>query len=133
MSWEFLGKGWQFPIEADAEGKIGVVADVENIDQAIRVVLTTAKGERVMKPGFGCGIHDLVFAVNSAGTRGRIASEVKSALLNWEPRISVSDVAVTADADEPNKLLINIDYKVKSTNSRFNMVYTFYLEKGNLL
>jgi phage baseplate assembly protein W len=90
--------------------------------------LRTAKGERVMRPDFGCGIHDLVFAVGNASTIGRVNDEVRQALLYWEPRIEVLDVKTAIDRQQPNRLLIRIDYRVRSTNNRFNLVYPFYLE-----
>jgi len=92
--------------------------------------LGTAPGERVMRPDFGCGIHDLVFAVNSAGTAGRVASLVREALLRWEPRVDVLDVDAAADSAQPNLLLVKIDYQVRTTNSRFNLVYPFYLQRS---
>jgi hypothetical protein len=92
------------------------------------MILGTARGERVMRPDFGCGIHDLVFAVNNATTAGRVVGEVRQALIQWEPRIDVLDVTASPDATEPNRLLIEIEYRVRATNSRFNLVYPFYLE-----
>ncbi len=124
----FLGVGWSFPVETDGAGKIVVARHEESIRQAIWITLATARGERAMRPDFGCGIHDLVFAVNSAGTAGRIASEVRQALLKWEPRIDLLDVVVSADPSESNRLLIEIEYRVRATNNRFNLVYPFYLE-----
>ena len=128
MSSEFLGVGWQFPVQADASGQIVMARYEESVRQAIWTILGTARGERVMRPDFGCGIHDLVFAVNSAGTAGRVISEVRQALVLWEPRIDVLDVAVLPDGAQSNLLLIKIDYQVRATNSRFNLVYPFYLE-----
>lgn len=81
-----------------------------------------------MRPTFGCGIHDLVFATNSAETRSRVASEVRQALIQWEPRIDVIGVSTTTEGKNPTCLLADIDYRVRATNSRFNLVYPFYLE-----
>ena len=128
MSSEFLGVGWRLPVQADASGQIAMARYEESVRQAIWTILGTARGERVMRPDFGCGIHDLVFAVSSAGTAGRVVGEVRQALVLWEPRIDVLDVAVLPDAAQPNLLLIKIDYQVRATNSRFNLVYPFYLE-----
>ncbi len=127
---EFLGVGWKFPVEAGEEGQVATAHYEENIRQAIWIVLGTARGERIMRPNFGCGVHDLVFAVNSAGTAGRAASEVRQALLQWEPRIDVLDVEVETKPGEPNVLMIAIEYRVRSTNNVFNLVYPFYLERG---
>lgn len=127
---EFLGMGWQFPVAPDETGQIATARYEESIRQAIWIILGTARGERIMRPDFGCGVHDLVFAVNSAGTAGRVASEVRQALLQWEPRIDVLEVQAGAKPDEPHALLISIEYRVRTTNNVFNLVYPFYLERG---
>jgi uncharacterized protein len=129
MASEFLGVGWQFPITGDAQTADIALARYEaSIHQAIWLILSTAPGERVMRPDFGCGLHNLVFAVNSAGTAAQVASEVRQALLRWEPRIEALEVMVTTDASEPTRLLIDIGYRVRATNNRFNLVYPFYLD-----
>jgi phage baseplate assembly protein W len=127
MASEFLGVGWQFPIDAQT-GEIDLARYEASIHQAIWLILSTAPGERVMRPDFGCGLHNLVFAVNSAGTAAQVASEVRQALLRWEPRIEALEVMVTTDASEPTRLLIDIGYRVRATNNRFNLVYPFYLD-----
>jgi phage baseplate assembly protein W len=123
----FLGVGWQFYVGVDDQGRIASAAYEESIRQAIGIILRTAPGERVMRPDFGCGIHDLVFEVNSASTATRVATQVRQALLRWEPRINVSDVQVTTGEDDA-VLFIGIEYKVRATNNSFNLVYPFYLE-----
>jgi phage baseplate assembly protein W len=129
MASEFLGVGWQFPITGDAQTRdIALARYEDSIRQAIWIILSTAPGERVMRPDFGCGLHNLVFAVNSAGTAAQVASEVRQALLRWEPRIEALEVAVTTNASEPTRLLIDIGYRVRATNNRFNLVYPFYLD-----
>lgn len=125
---EFLGVGWQFPLRPDENGQIAMARYEESIRESIWTILGTAPGERVMRPDFGCGIHDLVFAVNSAETAGRVTNLVRQALIQWEPRIDVLKLAVSPGAIQPNLLLIEIDYRVRTTNSRFNLVYPFYLE-----
>ena len=127
MASEFLGKGWKFPVTAQ-DGSIEVAEYEESIRDSIWLVLSTAKGERVMRPDFGCGIHDMVYAPNNAGTRGRIEIDVREALLKWEPRIIVDKLEVS-DGDRGEVILIQIDYRVRTTNSRFNLVYPFYLER----
>ena len=102
----------------------------ESIRQCIRIILETAPGERVMRPDFGCGIHEKVFAVNSATTQGAVADDVREALLKWEPRIDVIDVEAKPGGSQGELLIINIDYKVRSTDTRFNMVYPFYLNRS---
>jgi phage baseplate assembly protein W len=127
MSSSFLGVGWRFPV-GPAGGGIAMAPYEEAVRQSIWIILATARGERQMRPDFGCGIHDLVFAVNSAEAAGRVASEVRQALVQWEPRIDVKRVDASADEENPSRLLIEIEYKVRSTNNRFNLVYPFYLE-----
>ncbi len=97
--------------------------------QAIWIILGTAKGERVMRPEFGCGIYDLVFELNSASTAGRVAQAVREALLQFEPRIDVRDIQVQSQ-NGGEVLLISIDYEVRATNNVFNLVYPFYLERS---
>lgn len=128
MSDNFLGVGWTSPVKLDQEGQIDMVRYEESVRQSIWMILSTARGERLMRPDFGCGIHDLVFASNSAGTIGQVVSEVRQALIQWEARIDVLDVDVIPEATQPNCLLIQINYQVRTTNNRFNLVYPFYLE-----
>lgn len=127
---EFLGTGWQFPIRINSRGGLSFVSAEQDIEQAIWIVLSTAPGERQMLPRFGCGIHDFVFAPNSAATRGTIATLVRKSLTTFEPRIDVVDVRVDATAEEPDKLLIRIDYRVRKSNAFQNLVYPFYLKEG---
>ncbi len=128
---DFLGVSWRFPIEKEAETQpFAMVRHEESIKQAIRIILYTAKGERVMRPDFGCGIHDLVFAPNNATTRGMAEYEVRESLRLWEPRIEVIDVKATASGEDGEVLRINIEYRVRLTDNRFNLVYPFYLERG---
>jgi phage baseplate assembly protein W len=100
----------------------------EGVRQSIWLILSTSPGERQMRPDFGCRIHEAVFGVNSAGAAGAIAAAVREALAIWEPRIDVLDVYAAPDQANPSRLLIEINYQVRSTNSRFNLVYPFYLE-----
>lgn len=128
MSSSFLGVGWKLPVSLDSRGEIALSIYEESIRESIWIILATARGERRMRPDFGCGIHDLVYATNSAETLGMVATDVREALLLWEPRIDLEDVDVRSDPEEPGRLLIQIEYSVRSTNSRFNLVYPFYLE-----
>lgn len=127
MDTEFLGNGWAFPIGLDARGRVRMAAGEEGVRQSIWTILSTAPGERIMRPDFGCGIHDLVFDVNSAGTATAVSGAVRDALAVWEPRIDVLDVFAAPDPAEPSVLLIEINYQVRTTNSRFNLVYPFYV------
>jgi phage baseplate assembly protein W len=127
---DFRGIGWAFPIQADSEGRIALARQDDAIRQSIRLIIETAKGERVMRPTFGCGIHDLVFAPNDPMTAARVSFEVREALIDWEPRIEVQDVQVNLDSGEGHTLLVNVQYRVRSTNNVFNLVYPFYLQRG---
>jgi uncharacterized protein len=130
MTREFLGVGWKFPIRVNARGGFSYVQHEQDIEESIWIILSTAKGERVMEPGFGCGIHDYVFAPNNPGTRGSIAYEVQLALATFEPRIDVGSVRVESFPERKNRLLIYVDYRVRSTNAKRNLVYPFYLNES---
>ena len=124
----FLGTGWAFPVRRAESGDVALASAEDLIAQSIWLILSTAPGERVQRPDFGCGIHDLVFAPSTSTTAGRVADGVRDALTRFEPRIDVVDVQTTIPDDRQGVLLIEIDYRVRSTNNRFNLVYPFYLE-----
>ena len=130
MTREFLGGGWAFPVKLE-KGKLNSAKYEESVRQSIWIILGTAKGERMMRPEFGCGIYDLVFEVNDAATAGKVVQAVREALLAFEPRIDVRDVQVRSE-QQGEVMLINIDYQVRATNNAFNLVYPFYLESGAL-
>ena len=127
MASEFSGVGWRFPIQI-ANGKIAAAQGEDTVRQAIWMILGTTPGERPMRPDFGCGIHALVFAPVNPSTLGQLASEVQQALLLWEPRIDVISVTAEPVPGKPQEIAIAIDYRVRANNSRFNLVYPFYLE-----
>jgi uncharacterized protein len=126
----FLGSGVAFAVGTDDKGALLQAAYEDSVEQAVWIILSTAPGERAMRPDFGCGIHDLVFETISASTGGRVAVAVREALLRLEPRIDVRDVGVERSPSDDNVLLINIDYEVRATNNMFNLVYPFYLDGG---
>lgn len=128
----WLGKGLAFPVSWDEKtGDLDRAEFEESVRQSILIILGTAKGERVMRPDFGCGIYDLVFETNTPSTAGKISQVVQEALLLFEPRIDVLDIRVNSQFDsEGAKLLIGIDYQVRATNNVFNLVYPFYLERS---
>ena len=126
MAHEFVGAGWAFPIELDHTGSFALVTDEREVEQAIRLIIGTAPGERPMRPDFGCAIHDFVFAEADAGTAGQIATEVQSALLRWEPRIDVDDVLVSVDETDRSLLYVDIRYHIRNTNDPRNLVFPFY-------
>ena len=127
---DFLGTGWRFPVRVNPHGGLSFSSGEQDIQEAIWIILSTAPGERQMLPNFGCGIHSYVFAPNNSMTLGNIAHEVQQALTKWEARVDVMDVRVEASADEPNKVLIRVDYRVRSTNAFHNLVYPFYIKEG---
>ncbi len=129
MTKEFLGLGWKFHVMVDFEGKIEMSRYEEDIKEAIRIILSTARGERVMRPDFGCGIHELVFEPINTTTINRVHNEVRETLTLWEPRIELVKVEVLTDEADNGKLKVSIDYLVRSTNNRFNFVYPFYLKE----
>lgn len=123
----FLGSGWAFPVARDEAGRLAQARHEDSVRQGMLLVLSTAKGERLMRPDFGCDIHELLFAPNDATTRGMAESAVRESLQQWEPRIDVLRVAARSDAAEPERLLVEVDYRVRRTDSRFNLVFPFYL------
>jgi phage baseplate assembly protein W len=130
MSQEVLGVGWSFPLKLNEDKTIALSRYEEDVREAIWIILSTAPGERVMRPDFGCGIYDYVFAPNDTHTAGLVRFHVEDALTRWEPRIDLQEVQVQPDPRDPALLLISIEYIVRSTDSRFNLVYPFYLQRG---
>jgi len=126
---DFLGKGIKFPPQVTEEGIFATSEGEELIRESVMMILSTAPGERLMRPDFGCGIQRLTFGLNSPATHSRIAYEVEESLKKWEPRIKLELVDVNADANEGSKLNIEIQYRIISNNSRYNMVFPFYLER----
>lgn len=130
MAKEFLGRGWSFPVGVDLKGDVRMSEYEEDIREAILIILSTAKGERVMRPEFGCGIHEYVFEAISNTTLGLIESSVREALVRWEPRAEAISVETSTEKIDEGMLLISIDYRVIATNNRFNLVYPFYLTES---
>jgi len=127
---DILGAGWAFPVGVDARGRIALARQGEDVDQAIRMILLTPKGQRVMRPEFGCQIHDLIFAPNDATTFGLAAYYVEEALAFWEPRIRVQAVNVAPDPVANERLLITITYEIKATYDQRALVFPFYRIPG---
>jgi hypothetical protein len=127
MSRDFLGRGWRFPVETDNKGDVELSSEERDIEESVRIILGTARGERVMRPDFGCDIHDYVFASASATTLALVETSVREALLRWEPRIAVENVDASNDRVERGRLEIRIDYRVRSSNAERNLVYPFYV------
>ncbi len=127
MEIDFLGVGWTSPVKLDENGQIQMASYEDVVRQSIMMILNTATGERVMRPNFGCGIHDKIFAPNNATTVGEIIADVQNALVEWEPRIQVLSVEEVPDSTQPNVILIQVTYQILTTNSVNNLVYPFYL------
>jgi phage baseplate assembly protein W len=130
MAGDFLGRGWSFPVRPTPSGVLPLIGGDAKVRQSIWVILGTAPGERVMRPDFGCGIHDLVHMPNTAALRGMVEQRVRDALTRWEPRIDVVDVRVETVPDARNYLMIRIDYRLRANNAIFNLVYPFFLTEG---
>jgi uncharacterized protein len=144
---DFLGSGWSFPPRLGSGGGVALSALERKVRESIRIILGTAKGERAMRPDFGCDIHEFVFAPINETTVTMIRDAVEEALVLWEPRIDVLRVEAELEGRrmlgletvEPGgrqplareaMLPITIHYRIRSTNTEFNMVYPFYLRRG---
>jgi len=130
MTEEFLGRGWAFPVGVDSAGDVRTAAGERTVEQSIRLIIGTAKGERVMRPDFGCGIHEYVFDTVDANTLALVETTVEEALVEFEPRIAVEDVSTSTEDLSEGVLLIEVDYRVRDSNTRRNVVYPFYVEEG---
>ena len=126
MAEEFVGSGVAFPVRTDATGALALVSGHTEIRESIRLILGTAFGERPMRPEYGCGIHDLVFAPSDGRTAARAAYEVRASLERWEPRVTVHDVDVTFDDAASGAMSIAVAYSVRGTNDPRNLVFPFY-------
>jgi hypothetical protein len=126
----YLGRGWSFPVRLQGRaGTIRLSDYEEDVRESIRIILATSKGERVMRPDFGCGIHDMVFEVISTTTMTGIEDDVRAALAAFEPRIDVVNVSVASDPAFDGKLNVSIDYVIRGTNNQLNFVYPFYIKE----
>lgn len=126
----FLGVGWAFPPGLTPDGKIAEAVYEDDIAQAIRIILGTNPGERVMRPDFGAGLNAFVFEPINTTTMARLKTRVAEALVDWEPRIDVEDVTVSPQPGALSVLLIAMTYRVRATNTLHNLVYPFYLQEG---
>ncbi len=125
----FLGVGWAFPVTPDTTGEIALSRYEDDIRQAIRIILGTIPGERVMRPDFGAGLRAILFEPINQTTIALVQHRVLEALVAWEPRID--SVTVDVEADPPRgRLMIDIRYRIRATNTFYNLVYPFYLREG---
>ena len=124
---DILGTGLAFPLSVDRRGGLALASDNEDVRQAISIILSTAPGERPMRPEFGCGVHDYIFDVVDATTLGRMETEIRSALERWEPRIDVLHIDFDLDGGPDDPLSITIEYRIRATNDVRNLVHPFYV------
>jgi uncharacterized protein len=124
---DFIGRGISFPLRVDQSGAIATTNGPDGIDSSLRVVLMTAPGERVMRPNFGCRIWELMFEPINANTLGLMAEAVREAVARWEPRVVLENVRVEPDPGSVGQVFIHLDYLVRTTNDRRNLVYPFYV------
>ncbi len=123
---DVLGTGVAFPVGLNARGQLAMVSGEQAVTQAILMLLMTAPGQRVMRPEYGCRIHELVFAPGDATTLGLASFYVDEALRRWEPRIEVQQVRADVDAAEQGRILIDISYRLKGTPEGRSLVFPFY-------
>jgi len=127
----FLGTGFKFPIQVDpSTGRMKTSSHEEDIKEAIGIILNTRKGERVMNPDFGCGIHEYAFGTADFTTLSLMRKEIIDALVMWEPRIDEIEVTIDDSQIDTGKIIISISYVVRSTNNPFNLVFPYYINEG---
>jgi len=124
---DLIGSGLSFPLQADQRGVLALAHGVTDIEQAIRLILGTAPGERPMRPEFGCAVHDFIFDNIDAELIGHVESAIHTALARWEPRIEVVSLAFDWGESDTGALVITITYKVLATSRLYNLVYPFYV------
>ena len=129
---EFLGAGVAFPFGVDAQGQLAMNSLEDHVRQSILLIAQTAKGERVMQPDFGAGLNTLVFSPSTSATAALVQQRLKDALVRDEPRIDVLSVAADIDAAAPQTVVVTLQYRVRRTDTTFNLVFPFYLERGQL-
>ncbi len=127
MNIDFIGAGWSFPLGTDATGGVALVTREREIEQAIRLILGTACGERPMRPEFGCRIHDHVFGPATSATAGQIAYDVRESLERWEPRIDVDAIGVSFEDIGSGTLYVDVAYSIRGLNDPRNLVFPFYV------
>ena len=127
----FLGTGWSFPPAFTKGGAdVEMVSGAEDIQQSLQILLSTRLGERVMQDEFGCDLHGFLFEEVSQSLINSLTGLISDAILYHEPRINLERLDIAESETEPGLLLIQIDYTIRSTNSRFNMVYPFYINEA---
>lgn len=130
----FLGTGWGFPPEFNKETRtVKMLTDEADIKSSLEILLSTRLGERIMVPGYGCNLDELMFKPLNLTLKTFVVDLIKTAILYHEPRIDVNKINIDPTNELEGVLLINLDYTIRTTNSRKNMVYPFYKAEGNEL
>ena len=128
---DFLGVGWKFPVEVDpATGRILTVSSEDDIREAVRIILLTGKGERMMRPDFGCDVRKYTFGTMDYTTRTQLEQEVWDALIRWEPRITAIQGRVEEDPGNSARMLIRVEYVVRATNNTYNLLFPYFMNEG---
>ena len=127
---EFLGVGWKFPLQVTPAGTIAQARQEQRIEESVYLILSTAKGERLMRPDFGCDIHSMVFGPNDGRTTALVVHSVREALVTYERRIDVLDVSASSPPGQPNLLLVRVSYRIRSNNAVGNLVYPFFIREA---
>jgi hypothetical protein len=127
----FRGTGLAFPLAVDGLGRLAAASGQNKVEQSIWLILSTAIGERLMRPSYGCGIHDLVFSPSAPQSIGQIVDQLRTALVAQEPRIDVLDISGQIPPGQANLLLLRIEYRIRANNALANMVYPFFITEGN--
>lgn len=131
---DFIGRGWSFPPLFQWEsGTVTMTEQREDIERSLQILLSTRPGERVMQPRYGCALDELVFENLDTGTRTLIIDKIRTAILYWEPRIEAERIDLVREGEWEGRILIELDYRIRSTNSRFNFTFPFYKGEGTEL
>ena len=125
---DFLGRGMAFPLGLDQGRGIKLVSGPDDVEQSIRIILSTRPGERQKRPTFGCRLQEMVFRPNNSHTHQSIKDVIMEALIQWEPRLRDLDVKVRPDQDDIDRINIEIEYMLRDSNTPRNLVYPFYLQ-----
>ncbi|HWJ39443.1 MAG TPA: GPW/gp25 family protein [Sphingomicrobium sp.] len=126
----YLGQGLAFPLKVTPHGRIATARAEAKIEQSVWLIMASATGERVMRPTYGCGIHDMLFEPNNVSARSMLADFVRQALSLQEPRIAVLDVTIDSSPADPSAVLIRVDYRIHENNSIASVVYPYFVTEG---
>ncbi|OWQ84399.1 hypothetical protein CDN99_24190 [Roseateles aquatilis] len=126
----FLGRGWSFPPRFDADKRVAMVTDREDIEESLRILFHTRRGERVMQHGYGTQLHRMVFEEVTDQTLTELRDMLEKAVMYFEPRIELEQLDIRRSEDDLGTLLLQLDYRIRTTNTRHNMVYPLYLDQA---